>query len=169
MYRESGFTLLEVLIAVAVLAILTALAMPSFTGLIERNKARTVANDLLASILVARSEAIKRERQTALTRAVGSQNWTHWLTFVDNDRSKSFNSGDELLLDHTVDAGNLSITATGAPLANAANAGLFFDSRGVPVVALDTPAYFTITAGDTSYYLCLSPTGRPRFSKEVCQ
>ncbi len=170
MHRESGFTLLEVMIAVAVLAILTALAIPSFTSLIERNKARSAANDLMASILVARSEAIKRERNTALTRAGNGQDWTHWQTFVDNDQSRTFNSGDELLLDHEVDAANLSISATGTPIANANNAGLFFDSRGFPPPTLSpASAYFTITAGGTSYYVCLSPTGRPRFSKEVCQ
>jgi len=171
MHRESGFTLLEVLITVAVLAVLTALAVPSFTNLIERNKARSVANDLLASILLARSEAIKRERNTALTRAGNGQDWTHWQTFVDNDNSRTYNSGDELLLDNQVDAANLSITATGSPIGNSTTAGLFFDSRGFPPPTLSpsTPAYFTITAGDTSYYICLSPTGRPRFSKEVCQ
>jgi type IV fimbrial biogenesis protein FimT len=55
-----GFTIIEVMIVVAIMAILLALAGPSFTTLIERWRVRDSAESLTSSLYHARSEAIKR-------------------------------------------------------------------------------------------------------------
>lgn len=57
--RQSGFTMVEVMIAVAVLAILLGLALPSFQGSMRSNRVATSSNEMLASLSLARTEAIR--------------------------------------------------------------------------------------------------------------
>ena len=87
--RQSGFTLIELMIAVAVLAILLALALPSFQQSMRSNRVATSTNEMLASLALARSEAIRGTRgggicaSTAGTGCDGS-NWADgWMVWVD--------------------------------------------------------------------------------------
>lgn len=64
--RCGGLTLIELLITIAVAAVLLGIAAPSFTALIENNRAANAANELLGSLQHARSEAVKRARTVRL-------------------------------------------------------------------------------------------------------
>lgn len=59
-HATTGFTAVELVVTIAVLAILTAIAIPSFSPLMERWRVRNTAEGLQASVYLARSEAIKR-------------------------------------------------------------------------------------------------------------
>ncbi|WP_181179257.1 GspH/FimT family pseudopilin [Methylibium rhizosphaerae] len=59
----AGFTLVELIVTVAVFAILASIAIPSFQATMQRNRLATTANELLAGIQAARSEAL-RSNQT---------------------------------------------------------------------------------------------------------
>ena len=56
----AGFTLMELMMTIAVLAILTTLAVPAFTQFIQNNRLAGQANEVVASLQFARTEALKR-------------------------------------------------------------------------------------------------------------
>lgn len=87
MKPQSGVTLVELLIVIVVMAILTALAVPSFRTMVINNQVRSFTNNLYASLLLARSEAIKRNTNVTVcassngTSCTGS--WSAgWITVV---------------------------------------------------------------------------------------
>lgn len=63
----SGFTLVELLVVVAVAAILIALAAPSFSGYIAKKRVEGVFTELATDIQLARSEAVQRNASVRIT------------------------------------------------------------------------------------------------------
>jgi type IV fimbrial biogenesis protein FimT len=73
--RAAGFTLIELMVVVAIIVILGAVAMPSLAGLVANQRARAASADLYAGLTLARSEAIKRNLPVSLV-PVSSANWS---------------------------------------------------------------------------------------------
>ncbi len=61
-FREAGFTLMEMMIVVAIIGILSALAFPSLSTLITRNRTKAAARELRGYLQKAKLEAIKQNR-----------------------------------------------------------------------------------------------------------
>lgn len=61
--RPRGFTLVELMTGILVLGILTAVAVPGFTNMVNRNRLAAESNDLLSAIQFARMEAIRSSAQ----------------------------------------------------------------------------------------------------------
>lgn len=70
--RAQGFTLVELIAALAVLVILASMSAPSFQRLIANARLQAMASDLQAAMMLARSEAVKRNAQVTLTPSQGS-------------------------------------------------------------------------------------------------
>lgn len=66
--QHSGFTIIELMIAVAVVGILTMLALPSMKDSILTQRVKAAANEAHISLLLARSEAIKRNANIDINR-----------------------------------------------------------------------------------------------------
>ena len=91
----SGFTLLEALVVLAVLGTLLALAAPNLTELRQKHQMQSQAERLLGSLMLARSEALRRQQRVTLClRSTGDfcatkGSWGQgWVVFVDaNDNA----------------------------------------------------------------------------------
>jgi len=65
--RARGFTTVELMVTVAILAVLTAIAVPSLRGLVQQQRVKTASFDIYAGLILARSEAIKRNASVTVT------------------------------------------------------------------------------------------------------
>jgi type IV fimbrial biogenesis protein FimT len=88
---KKGFTLIELMVTIAIIAILMAIALPSFQDTIARSKLETEANNILRDLNFARTEAIKRGSSVSLcpsdngTSCSGAQDYGDgWIIFVDD-------------------------------------------------------------------------------------
>ena len=83
--QSSGFTLVEVMVVVAILGILAAIAGPSFGPLIERWRVRQAAEDLQSTLYYARSEAIKRGGDVSVNAKDASSWSSGWQVLSGTD------------------------------------------------------------------------------------
>lgn len=94
MAKESGMTLVELLITIVVLSILLALGVPGLQNFIKSTRVSAQANDLVVAIQLARSEAVKRGTRGVICASddeatcSGSDDWTTgWIVFSDIDQN----------------------------------------------------------------------------------
>lgn len=67
-HNYKGFTLTELIIAVAILSVMVAASLPSFQQMIAEQRLRSAADAMVSSVLFARSEAIKRGTQITIRK-----------------------------------------------------------------------------------------------------
>ncbi len=108
--NNSGFTLVELMVTIAIFATLAMLAIPSFNQIIASTRLTTATNDLYGSLVQAKSEAIRRGTRVTLCPSTDGSScqtttptWTvGWITFVDGTRTTA----------PTVDAGETVLQVT---------------------------------------------------------
>ncbi|SNS31996.1 type IV fimbrial biogenesis protein FimT [Noviherbaspirillum humi] len=97
----AGLTMVEMLITVAVVAILLGVAVPAFHALIARQRIAAATSDLHAAILLARSEAIKRGQRVDLAPVGKDGDWgAGWAVFIDVNRNGVADAGDTVIQQH---------------------------------------------------------------------
>ena len=134
--RPGGFTLVELMVTISLMAILLALAAPSFSTWIRNAQVRTVSDSLQSGIRLAQAEAIRRHRQMvffltnqatctdATTADAGGSSWVlRSLPLLAGDPVETVQCGQ--LADMTADVNIAGATALcfnsiGRQVANAA-------------------------------------------------
>lgn len=146
---DDGFTLVELLVTMAILVVALAVGVPSFEGVANGSRLSTATGELSAAIQLARGEAVRRNRNVVLCRtddmtscAAGSV-WSAWLVFVDTDADDEADSDEELVRVASL-SDNIGIRASAA--ISSRNDRITFLPNGVARAA-DERALLTATLG----------------------
>jgi type IV fimbrial biogenesis protein FimT len=120
---QSGFTLVELLVTISLLAILTTLALPSFTQTVASTRLTSTTNDLYTSLVQARSNAVRLgTRTTVCVSSNGSScdavsttaTWTvGWISWQDTTRATNPSVDTGETVTYVVQAQNESLVIRG--------------------------------------------------------
>lgn len=150
-----GFTLIEAIVVVALLAIVATIAAPSFRSFIGTMNSKSAAFDLINDLTVARSEAIKRNGNTTLVPVAGD--WAKGWQVQD--------AGGVVLRERPALTSALSVSG-------AAVAGVQFRPNGrLSADIVDTNQSWSISStisGVTARCVIVSPTGSARSKPGGC-
>ena len=119
---DTGYTLMELMITISIMAIIAGVAVPSYRGLIQSNQVRATSHAFYGSLVLARSEAVKNNLPVVICKSAngtscsGSGTWDGgWIIYLDADSDSAFDAGEALLESHAAIAG-LTLRATDADL-----------------------------------------------------
>lgn len=164
--RIAGFTLIELMVTLAVVAIVAAVAFPNFQETLRSNRVATTSNDLLASLALARSEAVRGTRGAGIcssangTSCGGSWN-DGWIVWQDTNGNGAFSAGADQIVRYSQGRpGRMTLTT--------AADGVFFDPRGRPTGAARTFGVTPTGYSSPSRNVCLSATGQARVAQGAC-
>ncbi|NKB37819.1 MAG: prepilin-type N-terminal cleavage/methylation domain-containing protein [Gammaproteobacteria bacterium] len=174
MRNQSGFTIIELLVTVAVVGTLIAIALPNYNIFVKNNCLTTTTNNLVTSLQLARSESIKRGRNVGVHTISG---WASgWIVFDDEDNGYDYDAGtDDILRDiaPTCGVGTMTITeingSTGAaPNPNdvtASDTSFYYESTGF-IDSAGTFEFCDDRTAETGRMITISITGRPTTNSE---
>lgn len=160
--KNSGFTLVELMVTLAVAAILATVALPGFTSLIQTNRVTTQTNELVASLNLARSEAIRRGLPVTVT-AIDNNFANGWNIHFEGE-----NGANTVLRTHPA---MRKMTVTTTP---AAQSEIIFNGRGFKTTPAAAATLDIIPAGcasgtaDRRRTLNISNTGRINVTRGAC-
>jgi type IV fimbrial biogenesis protein FimT len=149
---SKGFTLVEVMVVLAILAILLGIGMPGYRTLIAQQRVKTTATDLHSALALARSEAIKRNRMVTLSPSVDG--WSAGWAIASPE------AGQPALLNH--------IQVSGVVIVGPADVAFSASGRR-PSGAVDV--VFVVSSaddGDKVSCVTLAIDGRAKSGKEEC-
>ncbi|SHG20064.1 type IV fimbrial biogenesis protein FimT [Microbulbifer donghaiensis] len=92
--RSPGFTLVELMMVIAILAIVIAIGVPSFTTLIKNNRLAAATNDLAGALQFARAEAVRRGSRIQVS-SVSDNIANGVMVWFDKDGDGNLDSGDD--------------------------------------------------------------------------
>ncbi len=123
MNRKLGFTLIELIITVALAAIVVTIGIPSFRTAILNNSRTAQVNEFVGVLNIARSEAIKRGVRVTICRRLNDTTcatdttsiWENgWIVFVDQNQDGVIDAGEEILKVYGAIPNNFTLRTGGA-------------------------------------------------------
>lgn len=104
MKTQTGFTIIELMIVVALVAVLLTIGIPGFQGMVQDNRRASASVEMVSALQAARSEAIKQNQAVTLcptadnTNCSGGNAWEiGWMTFIDEDEDGAHDASEDLL------------------------------------------------------------------------
>lgn len=162
MKKFSGYTLVEVLVVAALVAVLAMVGVPALTDFVQNDRLVTQINTLTGHMAYARSEAVKRTQQVSVcvssngTSCTGGTNWeAGWLIYVDENDDDGFTAGEEILRVQQTLEGNNTLTPGGI------GSAVTYDYRGY-VTAASIGTFTLCDARSEGRAIAISTTGRVR-------
>lgn len=156
--NSQGFTLVELMVTVAVMVILAAIATPSMTALVNNRRAAGQTEELVASLQLARAEAIRRNARVTVCAGTGivcsgSTTWANW-TIFGRDKTAAVGTTD-VIRDTTV---------TGAVQVTGPAAGIVYKPSGM----IDTQRQLQVTKASTQRCITVLISGVVSVAKGAC-
>lgn len=140
-----GFTLIELMVTMAIAAILMTVAAPSFVAFQQNAELTSLTNSLLATINTARSEAMKRGRNAMVIPANGVD-WYHGITvFVDLNGNNAYDASTDLTVFQFTDPLPAYLKIDGNGPVAASPPYMLFDAQGYPKTTGAAAGNFTLT------------------------
>ena len=127
--KNSGFTLLELMVVIAIVAIMVAIATPNYISWLPDRRLAAGAQDVLQGLQKSRSRAIVANRRVVVSFNPGTDSFS---AFVDDDASGALDAGELTVVTRNMPAG-IDLVNTGF-----AGDSVTFDNRGIPVTAVGT-------------------------------
>ncbi len=160
MRNDSGFTLAEVMVVIAIIGICSAIAVPNFIGWLPKHRLNSATNDLLGVMQSARLRALKDNANVVILFDPGAGSYS---VFLDNgagaNSGNGIKDGDESTIRGGYIPAGVNIDAT-----TFTDEKLRFDARGFP---LGAGGGGTITLKNTkndTTTITVNATGSPRAS-----
>lgn len=105
MPRNSGFTLFELIVVMALVAVLVTVGVPAFRSFLQDQRIITQTNELIGALNLARSEAIKRGARVVICRTAGADCATDaagiweggWTIYTDNNGNGARDAGESII------------------------------------------------------------------------
>ena len=129
MKKHPGFTLVELMVVLAIAGVIMAFAIPAMGNFIKNERLVTQINTLVGHLAYARSEAVTRRQQVILcassnsTSCLGADWANGWILFIDADNSSTFTANEVILrAKATLEGSNTLVSSTGSMI--------IYDNRG---------------------------------------
>lgn len=117
-----GFTLIELMLGITILALVAGIAVPNMRTFILNNRLTSTTNEMLRSLQIARSEAMKLRNNVTLcassnaastpsTATCATSNLTGWVAFVDYNGNWERESAEEIVGVGTFESGKVFVLA----------------------------------------------------------
>lgn len=170
--RSDGFTLVEMMVAIAVLAVLLGIAVPDLRNYLINSRLTAQINDLVADISLARSEAATRSARITICSSADLETCSGegdaWeggrIVFVDTNANGDREATEQILKTTSSLGGSRTLIASGFSNTNS----ISFRPYGGLQTATGGSFLLCDPATDTGRSVAVAATGRPVASKVTC-